>query len=180
MNRSITILAVLAALAGNLTRSGMAGDMKHEHAAVAATSALDPLKSLEGEWTGKAGTKGQEMQDATVIYRVTANGTVVMETLFSGTPHEMVTMYTADGNRIALAHYCSMGNQPRMVSRARGASNELAFEFVPTPGIDARKDMHMHGAKLTIVDPDHLRSEWTQFDKGKVANVMMFEFARKK
>src|SRR5260221_14638225 len=114
----------------------MADHDKKMEETVAVPSSIDPLKQLEGEWSGKAGHGGEETIDATVIYRATANGTAVMETLFPGTPHEMVSMYTASGKHIALDHYCSMGNQPRMMSRATTADGEIRFDFVPTPGID--------------------------------------------
>ncbi|MCK7511304.1 MAG: hypothetical protein MZV70_49445 [Desulfobacterales bacterium] len=49
-----------------------------------------------------------------VTYRITANGSVVLETLFPGTDHEMLTLYHLDNDRLGLTHYCAMGNQPRM------------------------------------------------------------------
>src|SRR5262245_39509202 len=44
------------------------------------------MKELAGEWTNKA--EGQA-----VIYRVMSKGKSVMEILYAGTDHEMVTMY---------------------------------------------------------------------------------------
>ena len=78
---------------------------------------FDRLKSLEGTWTGRSGwDEGADKGagEVTVIYKVTAAGSAVQETLFPGTPHEMVTMYHMDGADLMLTHYCAAGNQPRM------------------------------------------------------------------
>lgn len=175
-SRTLTWLTLTAVF---LVAAAQAQEMKPSPVGKGTASVLAPLKKLEGEWVGKAGPAGQQV-DVTVTYHVTANGSAVMETLFPGTPHEMITMYVADGNRIALTHYCAMGNQPHMIARPGTAANQFVFDYVTSPGIDARKDAHMHGAKIQIVDDDHLRSEWTSFDKGKPAEVTSFELARKK
>lgn len=177
MKLSIRMLAPLV-FALLLPAAAVLADDMHEHAAKASSPALDRLKKLEGEWTGKAGP-GDHQMDATVVYRVTASGSAVMETLFPGTPMEMVTMYTADGNQLALTHYCASGNQPRMKARKASAPNEIVFDFAGGTGFDPKTDKHMHAAKLIFVDDNHLRSEWTDFDKGKQGEVMVFELARK-
>ena len=115
-----------------------------------------------------------------VGYRVTAAGTTVVETLFEGTPHEMVTMYTVDGGRVALTHYCAAGNQPRMRARAGGGPGRLVFEFAGGTGFDPRRDAHMHDATLTFVDADHLHAEWTSWERGRPAGVAVFELTRAK
>jgi len=51
-------------------------------------AAWDSLKKLAGDWEGDA--SGDK---ANVVYRVTSNANTVMETLFPGTPHEMISMY---------------------------------------------------------------------------------------
>src|SRR5436189_6340876 len=45
-----------------------------------ATTAFDKLKQLDGTWSGSVGTPDGDA--AKVIYKVTAGGSVVMETLF--------------------------------------------------------------------------------------------------
>src|SRR5712692_3788414 len=69
---------------------------------------LDQLKTLAGEWTGKGKHADHEM-DATVSYKVTSGGTAVMETIGAGSDHEMVTLYTQDGDDLVLTHYCMLG-----------------------------------------------------------------------
>ena len=76
-------------------------------------AAFEKLKSLAGEWTGQTGQEGK-VQEVSAVYKTTSNGSVVMETLFPGSPHEMVTVYYLDGEHLVLVHYCAAGNQPRM------------------------------------------------------------------
>jgi hypothetical protein len=92
--------------------------------------ALDRLKSLEGTWAGPAvwdqgGKKGEV--DFKLLYKTTSGGNAVMETMFPGTPGEMVTMYYLEGEALVLVHYCSAGNQPRMKFELSKDPNELPF-----------------------------------------------------
>lgn len=55
------------------------------------------FKKLNGEWIGKA-SHGDVQFDSKVQYRVTSAGSAVVETLFGGTEHEMVTVYHQNGD----------------------------------------------------------------------------------
>src|SRR5436190_1889073 len=68
---------------------------------------LDRFKQLEGEWNSKGMHDGKE-HEMRVIYKVTAGGSAVVETVDPGTPHEMVTVIHADGDALALTHYCML------------------------------------------------------------------------
>ena len=84
----------------------------------------------------------------TVEYRVTAGGSVVMETMFAGEPHEMITMYTVDGDSLVATHYCSGGNQPVLkLNAAKSTADELVFDFVSVTGT------HTHDATSTGAHP---------------------------
>jgi hypothetical protein len=163
----------------------------HAKPASAAAAQFESLKKLAGTWTGKANHGEAEMPDVTVIYKVTAADSAVMETLFPGTAHEMITMYTIDGDNLVLTHYCSMGNQPHMklVSGAgpgagpgAGAGKELnVLHFVCTGGGNMKEsDAHMHDAKLTIVDADHIKSAWIMSVDGKPGEIASFDMTRSK
>src|SRR5690242_6096011 len=90
-----------------LAVSAHAGD----EAGVQAKAAFGRLKSLAGEWKCEAREGGHVPgKAATILYRVTANGSTVMETLFPGTDHEMVSMYHLDGDDLKMTHYCAIGN----------------------------------------------------------------------
>jgi hypothetical protein len=143
-----------------------------------AAARLESLKALAGTWTGKAGG-GAEALPATVEYRVTANGTAVMETIFPGTPHEMVTVYHLDGDDLVLTHYCAAGNQPTMRAAPSKDPRTFAFEFVRGTNMKP-SDMHMHAAKLVIVDDAHLESEWASWTDGKQSDTAKFVLTRKR
>src|SRR5207249_3172213 len=80
-----------------------------------AKAAFEKMKGLAGTWV--ASGNDAEMKDAQVVYRVTAGGSAVMETIMPGTDHEMVSLCTLDGDKIVLTHYCVLGNQPHMTSK---------------------------------------------------------------
>jgi hypothetical protein len=170
MVRKLIAAAMVAGLAG----PAWAGDAPKP---VDGKAAFEKMKSLAGEWVGAVEGKGPP---ATASYKVTAGGSTVMETLFGGTPHEMITMYTLDHGNLVMTHYCAAGNQPHMKLAAASTAEKFQFEFDGGPGIDPSKDMHMHQAVLTFVDADHLDAAWTAFQNGKAGDTHAFHLARKK
>src|SRR5881392_3605367 len=46
------------------------------------------------------------------------NGSALMEEDKPGKESAMITMFIVDGARLIATHYCSVGNQPQMVSEA--------------------------------------------------------------
>lgn len=148
-----------------------------------ANPAFQRLLSLEGTWVGKAthdsGTGRTDGGEVTVVYRVTGGRSVLQETLFPGTPHEMVTMYHPDGARVVLTHYCAAQNQPRMTLQS--GSDPNVFTFVFSGGTNMREtDLHMHVARITFVDTDHIVSVWSSMKDGKPAGEGRFDLTRKK
>src|ERR1051325_9783180 len=75
-------------------------------------SALDTLKSLEGTWVSDK--PGQDGQPFTIVFHTTSAGSVVMETMFPGSDHEMVNTYHRNGDDVMMTHYCAQGVQPRL------------------------------------------------------------------
>lgn len=140
-----------------------------------AGDAFDRLKGLEGTWKGTYGGG-----DAEFIYEVTAAGSAVVETLFPGSDHEMVTVYHRDGEDIVLTHYCAGQNQPRMRAKKPGDAAALAFAFDGGTNIDPAKTNHMHTAKIEFDGPDALRAVWTPWAEGKAGEPMVFQMKRVK
>jgi len=148
----------------------------------AGNPAFERLRGLAGEWTGKAyhtGGAEQKGEDTRVVYQVVGAGSVVMETLFPGTPHEMVTMYHMDGKELILTHYCAAGNQPTLRAAPMTDAKTLSFDFVRGTNMKP-SDMHMHSVTFTFADDDHLKSVWTSQADGKPGDRAVFELARKK
>ncbi|HTQ98321.1 MAG TPA: hypothetical protein VMH89_16025 [Candidatus Acidoferrum sp.] len=148
-----------------------AQEMQHT---IRSTPAFDQLKSLAGEWQGKDST-GVPIK---VIYTVVSNGSAVMERLEPANEHEMITMYSLDGDRILVTHYCSAGNQPTMeTGPATAASGKYDFAFVRVTGTKTPEEGHMASLSLNIPDKDHLTQVWTFDDHGK-SLVKTFNYTR--
>jgi hypothetical protein len=139
---------------------------------------LEQFKQLAGEWVGKERIK--EGHDLHVTYKVTAGGSAVVETLFPGTEHEMISVIHPDGDDLVLTHYCMLGNQPQMRSTGNGEGNQIAFKFARATNLKSEKDMHMHDVTFTFVNKDTLRAEWTHYKDGKAAGQVTFEVKRKR
>jgi hypothetical protein len=141
-------------------------------------SALDAFKALAGEWVAAA--DGAMVKKGTLVarYVVSANGTAVVETVFPGTAHEMVTVYHAEGDDLVLNHYCINANQPRM--RARNATlPRVAFEFEGGPNVDPARGRHMHSAVFEFVGPDEIKNAWTEHADGKPAFTVQSHLVRR-
>ncbi len=144
---------------------------------VAERPSLDTIKSLAGDWV-EVGEDGKPTDRVISSYAVTAGGSAVIERLFPGSDHEMVTVYHQEKKDLTLTHYCVEGNQPRMRARATSTPARIVFECRGGTNIASEDDRHMHEAVFTFVDPDHLRVEWLQFEKGKNTYTAKFDLAR--
>ena len=139
---------------------------------------LERFKTLAGEWVAAEDGDMVKKGDLVARYAVTASGTAVVETVFPGSEHEMVTVYHADGPDLVLTHFCMEGNQPRM--RARGAQGSR-FEFAYDGGtnIDPKRDRHMHSATFDLASANEIRSEWSELAEGKPVFVARMHLVRK-
>jgi hypothetical protein len=139
-------------------------------------SDMDTIRGLVGTWEPVASADGKKMGN--LVFKLTSAGSVVMETMFPGTDHEMVNMYSADGDTVLFTHYCSMGNQPRM--RLKSAEDGvLKFEYLDCSNVKSRDDPHMDSLELTIKG-DRLTEKWSFYASGKVTHEETFEFTRQK
>jgi hypothetical protein len=130
----------------------------HEGHAVkkVAPPAFEKLKSLAGTWD--ATMLKPDGEKTTVEYRVTADGSVVMEMMFVGTPHEMINMYTVDGDALLATHYCSAGNQPTLRFNAvKSNTDQLVFDFVKVTGKDTP---YINGVRIRFDGPKVVE-EWS-------------------
>ena len=172
-------IAIVAAIGLAVCLTAIAQD-KHEPKAKAAPTnpQFESLKKLAGTWTGP----GMSESDgpSTLTYKVVAGGSAVMETIMPGTEHEMVTMYYMDGNDLVLTHYCMLGNQPHM--KAQPSKDPKVISFVcdgKGSNMKSEKDAHMHSATFTLVDNNHILTEWTMLEDGKETHRAKFDLTRK-
>jgi hypothetical protein len=143
-----------------------------------APAALDRFKALAGDWVAAEDGEMAKKGDLVARYAVTAAGSAVVETVFPGSAHEMVTVYHADGPDVVLTHYCMEGNQPRMRARAASGSR-FDFAFDGGTNIDPKRDRHMNSAILELLGPDEIRSQWTELAEGKPVLVAKSHLVRK-
>lgn len=136
-----------------------------------AQKSFDKMKSLVGTWEGKM-SDGQEV---TMTYSLVSGGTALMA---AGVHDSMVTMYTLDGNRLLLTHYCSMGNQPRMSASLSPDSKTLEFTFLDATNLSSPQAGHMHHAVFTFIDANHYTEEWTFTQDGQ-SKTEHFDLHRK-
>lgn len=147
----------------------------------ARSAAMDSLKKLAGTWEMPE-QKDKAMPAGTSIFKVTSGGTMVQETMAVGTPHEMTNTYHMDGKNLVVTHYCAAGNQPRMQAVDPMNAQVLHFKFRDGTNLDPAKDGYMGELKITIIDADHIKQEWTYFKDGKASteHQVSFEMSRKK
>ena len=132
--------------------------------------AFERLSSLVGEWRGV-----EDASEVKLIYTLTADGSALMED-FRAPKDEMITMFTVDGDHLIATHYCSVGNQPQMITGpiSDPASN-LVFSLSRVTGLKTPDDWHNTGLTITLEDKQHLTQVWTYEQKGqKGTNTFRF------
>jgi hypothetical protein len=155
-----------------LSQASFGGDKPGVKLPSPATNAgLEKMKKLAGTWL-TADKDGKATDQVASIIRVTAGGSVVHETLFPGQPHEMISIYTANGPDLVMTHYCVLGNQPCMKADGKSPSHQIVFQFTGGGNLDPSKDKHMHEATLTFIDDDHIEVKGIGWENGAPAKEM--------
>ena len=174
MKRIAYILPVFACLL--LVGSFVAYAGEGRGAPYSGSKEYERMKQLVGVWEGTS-NMGREGERVRVEYRLTAGGSAIVETLFLGTPEEMISVYHDRKGRLSMTHYCMLQNQPSMKLQKAGGDT-LAFVFAKGRGIDPKKDAHMHALTISFVDKDHIVQNWTLFEDGKEKGVTRLNLSR--
>jgi len=161
----LLLVGSLVAYAGEGKGVPYSGSKEYEH-----------MRQLVGVWEGTS-NMGKEGQSVKVEYRLTAGGSAIVETLFPGTPEEMISVYYDRKGKLSMTHYCMLQNQPVMKLQNAGA-DKLDFIFARGNGIDPKKDPHMHALTISFVDKDHIVENWTLFEAGKEKGVTKLNLSR--
>ena len=148
-----------------------------------AVEQFERIKLLVGQWYLTGGNQlGRELElnsdEPFVTYAESAGGHCVIEKLFVGQPKEMTTVYYLDGDRLALAHYCSLGNQPHMVATPNG-KDEISFELVKVGNMFNDNDLHISSHSLEFVAKDELTAHWSATKDQKLASKSLFMLERR-
>lgn len=126
------------------------------------SAAFERMKSLVGKWSADSPTMGTMNTE----FRIIAGDSVIEERFAEGTPMEMLSTYHDVNGKLTMTHYCMLRNQPRM-RLAKFTPDSLVFVLAPTPGLNAAKDKHMHGATYTFIDADHFKLDGVSWENGK-------------
>lgn len=138
---------------------------------------LAPLSKLTGDWKGT----GPDGKSVAVSYRLTSNGSSLIETIHPESGPAMTTMYHQAGKSFMLTHYCALNNQPRMKAKSyKAGDRSMTFSFVDATNLKTPKDMHMHQLTLEFTDADHLSQQWVSMKDGKTMPPHVFTLERVK
>jgi hypothetical protein len=126
-----------------------------------ARKTFDQLKTLSGNWEGKA-SNGKDLK---VTFRPTSGGSALMSEILGD--EDMITMFHMDNNRVLATHYCGAGNQPRMQASMSPDGKTITFTFVDATNLATPKSGHMNTLVITMPDADHHSEDWTFAADGK-------------
>jgi hypothetical protein len=157
MKRIPSILLVLTCLLFVASFVAFAGGGRG--APYSGSKEYERMKGLIGAWEGTS-NMGKEGQPIRVEYRLTAGVSAIVETLFPGTPEEMISVYHDGNGKLSMTHYCMLQNQPHM-KLLKADADRLDFMFSGGSGIDPKKDAHMYALTILFVDRDHIVQNWT-------------------
>ena len=139
-----------------------------------ATGTFHKLQALAGNWEGKDDA-GSAVKTK---FELVAGDTAVMETLTMSGMEQMLTLYTVDGDGIALVHYCPTNNQPRMRAMpSSGAVKELVFSFQGATNLPDPSIGHEQKLVLQFTGADQIVEHWTWRKNGKDIEII-YNFTR--
>jgi len=175
MNTQKLILAVVIGLMA--FGSFQVAAQEQEQKPYVGSEAFERMKQLVGSWEGTM-DMGKGPAKVTTSYKLTSNGSAIVETVFEGGPHEMVTVYHDDSHhQLNLTHYCMLGNQPKMKLTAMEGKT-LTFDLSHDADIDATHDTHMHAGMITFNSHDKITQQWMKFEAGKKNQVVEIAYSR--
>jgi hypothetical protein len=140
-----------------------------------AQKSFDQIKTLTGSWEGTANGKPLD-----VSFSDLSNGSAVMSEIHGGGPeHHMVSMFHLDGaDRLLITHYCSVGNQPRMLASASPDGKTFTFTYLDATNLANPDAGHMQKLVIAVLDNNHHTEDWTFLDHGKEMK-QFFDLRRK-
>jgi hypothetical protein len=122
---------------------------------------FERLQALVGNWEADLPGFGK----LTSSIRLISNGKAIEETF--GTPADNETsVYSRDGHRILLTHFCALTQDGHVVRLAsvsvKGVSNPIEFVLTGTTNLHSPSAPHMRRVLVTLTDADHFSEKWTK------------------
>lgn len=100
---------------------------------------FEQLKTLAGNWRSS-----DPSSQTSVEIKPIANGSALVETWTMSPTRRSMTVYTLDGDRLLVTHYCPQGNAPRMVYAFTDVSGAHHFKFLDGANLQNAKGSHEH------------------------------------
>ena len=175
--RTLLSMAVIVVVAASMAMTYADETAPQETGTSVAAAQFEQLKTLAGEWRG-TGLHGEEVVDAIISYRITAAGSVVMETMAADTEFEMITMYHLNGEELMLTHYCALKNQPRMKATPSSDTSTIAFTYIDGTNMVSDKAPHMHRVTLDFLGEDEIKTVWSMYAGGVEQSQAKFSLKR--
>lgn len=133
----------------------------------ASSAELKRIKALAGKWRSTTSMFGKENEEVFTEYKVTAGGSAVVETIFPGTPQEMVSVYYDDDQgKLAMTHYCVMRNRP-FFHLAKSTKDEIKLDVTKVEGLKSEGSPSMGTTTLKFQDKNHFSSTCEGDGKGE-------------
>lgn len=147
----------------------------HELKTYKGSEQFERMKGLAGVWKGTS-DMGKGEQEVVIEYYVTSAGSALVEKLFPGMPHEMISIYHDKGDKLSMTHYCSLHNQPQLELKKSG-KKKLQFKLSKTSTIDP-KEYHMNSLTILFKDENNIIQEWVSYKNGKEENTHITKLKR--
>jgi len=160
---SFVLVVFLGLVIGPLAaHSGEYGNVPVTH-----SKDFEKMKELVGGWEGKSEMGGKGPETIRATYELTSGGNAIVERLFVGKPHEMVTVYYDYNGKLSMTHYCSLGNQPHMELKNPGENTMVFVLSEKNPNLVSSNETHMHALKISFDNKDNITHSWTLYEKGE-------------
>lgn len=172
-----TFIFLIASVAGLIAFGATGAFAEAEgHKPYKGSEAFERVKQLVGKWQGEI-DMGKGPQKVMASYKLTAAGSALVETVFEGAPHEMVSVYHDNAKgALTMVHYCAEHNQPKLALKSMDA-NQVTMELAPDSDIDVAKK-HIHIATIRFDGKEKMTQIWTAYENGKKGHVVEISYAR--
>jgi hypothetical protein len=124
----------------------LVGMCQPAQAQVGAAAAYARLSSLAGAWRAVA----PNAQQPTLVFRLTAAGSALVESFLSPTGRETLTIFHRDNAQLLATHYCAQGNQPRLELDPSSTPERLVFRYRDATNLHSNADTHLVRLELAL------------------------------
>lgn len=143
---------------------------------VDAKKAFDEIsQAVVGKWKLDVEKAKDKSFSGETEFKLTAGGSVIMETMLPGTKMEMVNLFALDKEDLLVTHYCAGGNQPRM-KLTKVENGVYTFEF--KDGTNIKPDGSYMGKLVLTLADGKVVEDWTHYAKGQPAGEMNLPLTR--